>query len=1143
MPPIFGAIGAAFSAITATAIGSFLVNAAISVGLSLLAQRLQGRPRQRPSGQQIPGRSVGEDVSQAFLLGYRATEGHLSYRNSHGTSGGQPNAFLVEVIELSDIPGVSLSGLIINDRVAEIGNVAGEYGFPLTNIALDDGTVCAWVKFYDGTQTEADPYLIDKFSNDTGYAWTASHIGTGTVYAIMTYRYDRRIFQNLPRARFILSGIPLYDPRKDSSVGGSGPHRYGQPATYEPSSNSAVQVYNLKRGIHMPTGEVYGANVDAADIPLANAVAGMNICDTLINGRPQFQTSIEIRVAEDEPADKIEQILAGSLGQISEQGGVWRTRFGPPASPVLTFTDGDISISDPQSFDPIKGLEATHNAIVATYLEPADLWEPRSTNLQRNPVWEAEDKGRLLPVEQQLGAVFNLNQARQVKDALIADHRRQRQHQLVLPPDASGLNALDDVRWTSAYNGYINEDFEVYNTLWRVKTGMMQVVLRERDPDDYDWQSSQDLPLPPNMVPQSPPAPLSVPGWTVAGISVLDDNGVARRPAIRFSWSDQQYRAGQLVRWQLRLAATQVLVVEGVTPAQDLQHTIEQAILPVTGYEARGRVVAEDRDTPWTAWFPATTPDVRLSRDDMADQLRQELDAARELIDGTVDNIGGVVGDLREALQLALGVDITTSAQQVPDVSIPRLADLESVVETWQMQLANAELLRAELADRVRDAGVYVDPNNGEVKIQGVQNLQEQFSLAQIRVDGLEAQIDILAQVADFDGDILQQFNEVSALFDAVNAEIQLRATTLQVDGLDSRLTNAEATISSQGITLGTLTADLSNVDSRLTSAETTLSAIDGVAEITSTVEAVRQFASEDRDRAAFDDAHALITGLLGQEFDREERAAARQSISAWVNEQGVAQAQATLALEAQVGQAFANIQQESTARASADQALAEQLSLLDSQFGNSIATITGNLTTLSDAQGAQATQITQLQSRVSDAENEIDATANSLSSTQTTVSTQGGQITALSGNLSSLTATVGTNTSNISNLQATRVTAAGAVAAVNQQISATYADVQALASATSFAESTVDGITEGFLWRTGAGGVLELVSVGSGTSGPTTTARIRGDYILLDGNVQVTESFQVGGSGTGERAVTTREGLRVFDANNVARIIIGKLN
>ena len=92
--------------------------------------------------------------------------------------------------------------------------------------------------------------------------------------------------------------------------------------------------------------------------------------------------------------------------------------------------------------------------------------------------------------------------------------------------------------------------------------------------------------------------------------------------------------------------------------------------------------------------------------------------------------------------------------------------------------------------------------------------------------------------------------------------------------------------------------------------------------------------------------------------------------------------------------------------------------------------------------------------------------------------------------------------------LAATRVTAAGAVAAVTTEISASYGDLTALAEATAFAEATLDGITTGFVWKLGDGDVLSLVRVDDGITEPVTTARIRSDFIRLDGNVEVTGEF-----------------------------------
>jgi hypothetical protein len=170
----------------------------------------------------------------------------------------------------------------------------------------------------------------------------------------------------------------------------------------------------------------------------------------------------------------------------------------------------------------------------------------------------------------------------------------------------------------------------------------------------------------------------------------------------------------------------------------------------------------------------------------------------------------------------------------------------------------------------------------------------------------------------------------------------------------------------------------------------------------------------------------------------------------------------------------------------------------------------------------ATATALNSLSATVSVINGEVVAVASSVTDLGVEVGNNAAAISneaivradgdsALAGQISSLSATVDANEAEITNLAATRVDANGAVAAVNQAISATYNSVTALASATAFAEATIDGISSGFVWSLGGGAVLSLVRVDDGVTPPVTTARIRGDYIRLDGNVQVTGDFLAG--------------------------------
>ena len=243
MPAIGAAIGAIVSSVgTAFAAGGFFTTFVgrllLSIGLSALQAALAPKPKE--PGIKTKVTQTGGTNPQGFpLLKYAVGGTHACPPMTHGTIGKTPNAYLTYVILLSDVPGCSLSRVIINNEYVTLGGTPhASYGLPVTGALAG----YAWVKFYDGSQTVADPMLLSKYGSYPERPWTSDMIGRGTAYAIVTFRYNRTKFPSLPRVRFEMNGIPLYDPRKDTTVGGSGAHRWNNPATWEATVNPMVAV-------------------------------------------------------------------------------------------------------------------------------------------------------------------------------------------------------------------------------------------------------------------------------------------------------------------------------------------------------------------------------------------------------------------------------------------------------------------------------------------------------------------------------------------------------------------------------------------------------------------------------------------------------------------------------------------------------------------------------------------------------------------------------------------------------------------------------------------------------------------------------------------------------------------------------------
>lgn len=606
-------VGAFFAANQFT---MFLGRILLSIAVSALQAALIGKPRE-PGIKTKVTQTGGTNPAAFPLLTYATAGTHMCPPMSHGSLGKTPNAFLTYVILLSDVPGATVNRLMINNQYMTIGTTPHpDYGLPV----LEDIGGGTWIKIYTGSQTAADPMLMAKYGSYPERPWQADMIGRGLVYAILTFQYNRERYPSLPRVRFEMTGIPLYDPRKDSTVGGSGAHRWANKATWEATTNPIVGVYNTMRGITLDDGSVWGGGLPAGDLPLSSWFAGMNECDLLVSDgasgtEPQFRAGWEVSVDE-EPADVIGELLKACTGQIADIGGQWKTRVGPPGIPVMNLTDADIVISRERNFRPFPNFAGSYNGVHATHPDPASAWQPKEAPPLYVPAYEAADGGQRLIADLNLVTVPYPAQVRRIMHASLEEERRFRRHNMTLPSDFGLLEPLDTLAWTSAENGYTAKSFEVSGLTEDLMSGHQQVMLREREAVDFSYPA---LPAPPaiSILPVIPTAQ-TVPNFAVSGVSIPDAIGAPRRPALELTWEPDLADVTGIL-WEVRLQATGVVVARGST--QDVETgtlTVAEGLIASTAYEVRAKPVV-DRPADWNSWLPATTPGTLITAPDLAD--------------------------------------------------------------------------------------------------------------------------------------------------------------------------------------------------------------------------------------------------------------------------------------------------------------------------------------------------------------------------------------------------------------------------------------------------------------------------------------------------------------------------------------------
>jgi len=640
-------------------------------------------------------------------------------------------------------------GGLSSDKVT-LGAVADtEKGFPATEYNKD-GKDHLWFKFHDGTQTTTDSFLTGRVSS-SDRPYEVTRVGVGVAYVICTSLVEDTLFTGFPSFLFGVSGVPLYDPSKDSTNGGSGAHRFSDPSTWGGDGDRlpAVQIYNLLRGITYGESWFYGLQgVASTRLPAANWVAQINKCRAEVDAgddaaEPEYRSGGQIELSS-QLADTIESLLTTCHGRLSEVGGFYKLFAGAPDSPTFAFTDDDILSTEEQSFTPFFGLSDTVNGVTAKYPDPEQGWQTTAAPPLYRTDLEAEAGNRRLLTDVSLDFVPYSTQAQRLMKSALEAAQRARRHTLGLPPKFWYVEPGDVGAWTSARNGYVEKLFEVNGAVDKANLDVT-LDLTEVDPADYDWSHDTDFqPVAPGTTISPPPAPQGIVDWYVEGVALKDASGLSRRPAIRMTW-DGTMPGVSGVQYEVRLKSDGSSVTRGRTdqPAAGAL-IISQSILPNTEYQARGQYLPDyPRDMLWSDWLDVSTPDVRFSVLDFDDTLSQIVSGSFATESDRIDRIVQLVAaTVTQALsksaldKKAVRSEITSTAGRLS----ASVSHLEETVVTEN----------EAIAQRIDNVSATVDDNTASISETAIAVADINGNLAaswgvEVDADGAVASLKALA--------------------------------------------------------------------------------------------------------------------------------------------------------------------------------------------------------------------------------------------------------------------------------------------------------------------------------------------------------------------------------------------------------------
>ncbi|PJT22720.1 hypothetical protein CN884_12140 [Ochrobactrum sp. 30A/1000/2015] len=748
LAPIFTAIGGLVSSVAAWAAASPILAgiAQTAFGIALkYAVNALFPPKTQSRASELETQ-YGANIPRSVILGTCATEGHHIYRNSYG-SGGRliQDVFVLSSFRITAVPRVRYNG---QWRILSQQDANGYWLVPNEGTSGDDHDNVR-VKFFYGTMDQqAEPTLISN-ARPAG-RWTANHRGAGVAYAVVfsELRKNGDGLTSPAKLLFEVVGAPLYDWRKDSTMGGSGPHRWDDQSTWEYSDNPVVQIYNLERGFFNGTQRMVGKAVRASRLPLAEYTQAANICDEIMSdGSKRYRAHA---IAKDGPGANHDANLTPILEAMC---GSWVERVdgefpiaGAPQAIVATITDDDIKRGAPLRFSAKRKRTELINTVAASYVSPDDFYETKDAATRIDEGALAEDRETLASAIP-YAAVTDVRQVDRLADIAIRGARYQASAEIVVHPKF--LDTIKEgrwVRWNSAKHGD-----RTYQVLTRqlgginadgardISLSLQQISNGVFDPTAYETN-------PPNIIVVPPPQYLAeVQGFDVIPTIVKAD-GAGELPGARLLWdtiddisvvgvdieywpaNDPSQVFKRFVTWDV----VNVLLVEGLTS--------------LTDWFVRTRLrVDNGRSVAWSAAKPFRTLNAQ------SDQNPIDYEGLADDLKGYLGWIGPQVRELiRQAEELAtLTADNHNSNySDIQRVTRQLSSTFGNAQAMWQEDIIVATGPNSAIGQQLTRINAQLWDNTGASIIQ----------LLQVRVDGVEddvaAQANLITQLSSNIGEV-----------------------------------------------------------------------------------------------------------------------------------------------------------------------------------------------------------------------------------------------------------------------------------------------------------------------------------------------------------------------------------------------------
>lgn len=471
--------------------------------------------------------TVDAQAEGKWVFGETAFGTDVIYAENHGAK----DEYISYIVCAAAHKVESFDTLYVNDELVTFsGNAA-------TGLYADT----LWMQTRTGTEVQSS---ILPISAD-GLSWPLTADGLGMAHYQLRWKLGKdKTKSGIPtRVTLIGKGGPVYDPRLDTTVGGSGSHRANDQTTWQYSNgadilggNWALVVLFYLLGWRNNGELVFGVGINPADIDYDQAIAAANVCDEVIDTKPRFRIGGIFTTSNnhEEVLSQLEASIGGSIAFIGGKYYIWAPN--DDIVPYLAIGNTDIIRNAGIEFIPSGPLSDLYNTGRGRYISPEDLYQPIMYPDVVESTAVTQD-GRARIMSRDLAVVQDVSIAERVVRHMV---RRSRftgtwrfsmgpKGLLFKPFDVTTLNCLE------TDNNDVN--VRIINMVFST-SGIVQLECIEEDSSIYDTAAPLGFPITQNDPSALDPATkIALTGLGANAITITGSAGTSA-PAYEIFWND-----------------------------------------------------------------------------------------------------------------------------------------------------------------------------------------------------------------------------------------------------------------------------------------------------------------------------------------------------------------------------------------------------------------------------------------------------------------------------------------------------------------------------------------------------------------------------------------------------------------------------